>query len=41
MADDEALRRQLVEHGLALARDRTLEAQAARVAAFLRDGAVH
>jgi glycosyltransferase involved in cell wall biosynthesis len=38
VADDEALRRGFVERGLAHARDRTLEAQAARVAAFLRDG---
>lgn len=36
ITDDDGLRRQLVEHGLERARDRTLEAQAARVAAFLR-----
>ena len=35
IADDEGLRRRLVEHGLAHARDRTLEAQAARVARFI------
>jgi glycosyltransferase involved in cell wall biosynthesis len=36
VADDERLRRELVERGLEHARDRTLEAQAAKVAAFLR-----
>jgi hypothetical protein len=36
ISDDEALRRRLSEHGLELARTRTLEAEAARVAAFLR-----
>jgi glycosyltransferase involved in cell wall biosynthesis len=36
VVDDEELRRRLVERGLDHARDRTLEAQAARVAAFLR-----
>ena len=36
MADDERLRVELVERGLEHARDRTLEAQAAKVAAFLR-----
>lgn len=36
VADDEGLRLGLVERGLEHARDRTLEAQAARVAAFLR-----
>jgi len=36
VADDAELRTRLVEHGLERARDRTLEAQAARVAAFLR-----
>ena len=36
VADDDLLRARLAEHGLEQARDRTLEAQAARVAAFLR-----
>jgi glycosyltransferase involved in cell wall biosynthesis len=36
ISDDEALRRRLSERGLELARTRTLEAEAARVAAFLR-----
>jgi glycosyltransferase involved in cell wall biosynthesis len=36
LADDEELRSGLVQRGLALARERTLEAEAARVAAFLR-----
>lgn len=36
VADDKRLRLELVERGLEHARDRTLEAQAARVAAFLR-----
>jgi glycosyltransferase involved in cell wall biosynthesis len=36
ITDEADIRRQLVEHGLERARDRTLEAQAARVAAFLR-----
>jgi glycosyltransferase involved in cell wall biosynthesis len=36
VTDDAGLRRRLAEHGLEHARDRTLEAQAARVAAFLR-----
>jgi glycosyltransferase involved in cell wall biosynthesis len=36
VADDERLRLELVERGLEHARDRTLEAQAAKVAAFLR-----
>jgi glycosyltransferase involved in cell wall biosynthesis len=36
LADDEELRSQLVAHGLELARERTLEKEAARVAAFLR-----
>lgn len=36
VADHGDLRSRLVEHGLERARDRTLEAQAARVAAFLR-----
>jgi glycosyltransferase involved in cell wall biosynthesis len=36
LADDSPLRTRLVERGLERARDRTLEAQAARVAAFLR-----
>jgi glycosyltransferase involved in cell wall biosynthesis len=39
IADDEALRRRLAERGLELARNRTLEAEAARVAAFLQDSA--
>ena len=37
LADDADLRARLVERGLELARGRTLEAEAARVAAFLRD----
>jgi glycosyltransferase involved in cell wall biosynthesis len=37
LADDEELRARLVERGLELARERTLEAEAVRVAAFLRD----
>jgi D-inositol-3-phosphate glycosyltransferase len=37
ISDDEALRRRLSEHGLELARTRTLEAEAGRVAAFLLD----
>jgi glycosyltransferase involved in cell wall biosynthesis len=36
LVDDERLRTRLVEHGLALARERTLESEAARVAAFLK-----
>ena len=36
ISDDEALRRRLSEHGLELARTRTLETEAARVASFLR-----
>jgi glycosyltransferase involved in cell wall biosynthesis len=36
IADDETVRTRLVERGLEHARDRTLEAQAARVAEFLR-----
>jgi glycosyltransferase involved in cell wall biosynthesis len=36
LVDDDALRTRLVEHGLGLARERTLENEAARVAAFLR-----
>lgn len=36
LSDDERLRAQLVARGLLLARERTLEAEAARVAAFLR-----
>ena len=36
VSDDDELRRKLVERGLERARDRTLEAQATRVAAFLR-----
>jgi D-inositol-3-phosphate glycosyltransferase len=35
ISDDEALRRRLSERGLELARTRTLEAEAARVASFL------
>jgi glycosyltransferase involved in cell wall biosynthesis len=38
VSDDEALRRRLAERGLELARDRTIEAEAARVATFLRTG---
>ena len=37
LVDDDRLRSQLVEHGLGLARERTLESEAARVAAFLRN----
>jgi glycosyltransferase involved in cell wall biosynthesis len=37
LADDEELRTRLVERGLELARERTLEAEAGRVAAFLRN----
>ena len=37
LAGDDELRRRLVERGLELARDRTLEAEAARVAEFLRN----
>jgi glycosyltransferase involved in cell wall biosynthesis len=37
LVDDEGLRSRLVEHGLGLARERTLESEAARVAAFLRN----
>jgi glycosyltransferase involved in cell wall biosynthesis len=37
IVDDDRLRSQLVEHGLGLARERTLESEAARVAAFLRN----
>jgi glycosyltransferase involved in cell wall biosynthesis len=37
LADDEELRARLVERGLELARDRTLESEAGRVAAFIRD----
>jgi glycosyltransferase involved in cell wall biosynthesis len=36
LVDDEGLRASLVEHGLELAAERTLEKEAARVAAFLR-----
>jgi glycosyltransferase involved in cell wall biosynthesis len=36
ITDDAELRSEFVTHGLALARERTLEAEAARVAAFLR-----
>lgn len=39
LSDDEELRAELVRRGLELARERTLEAEAARVAAFLRDSA--
>ncbi|MGH2921308.1 MAG: glycosyltransferase family 4 protein [Gaiellaceae bacterium] len=35
LADDEELRSRVVEHGLGLARERTLEKEAARAAAFL------
>jgi glycogen(starch) synthase len=35
LADDEELRGRVVEHGLGLARERTLEKEAARAAAFL------
>jgi glycosyltransferase involved in cell wall biosynthesis len=38
LADDEALRERLVVHGLELGRSLTLEAQAERVARFIRDG---
>jgi glycosyltransferase involved in cell wall biosynthesis len=37
LVDDDQLRSRLVEHGLGLARERTLESEAARVAAFLRN----
>jgi glycosyltransferase involved in cell wall biosynthesis len=37
LVDDDLLRSRLVEHGLSLARERTLESEAARVAAFLRN----
>jgi glycosyltransferase involved in cell wall biosynthesis len=37
LVDDDLLRSRLVEHGLGLARERTLESEAARVAAFLRN----
>ena len=37
LVDDNQLRSRLVEHGLGLARERTLESEAARVAAFLRN----
>ena len=37
LADDGELRTRLVQHGLALAGERTLEKEAARVAAFLQD----
>jgi glycosyltransferase involved in cell wall biosynthesis len=37
LVDDDRLRTRLVEHGLDLARERTLEREAARVAAFLRN----
>ena len=37
LADDSALRSRLIAHGLELARTRTLEVEAARVADFLRD----
>jgi glycosyltransferase involved in cell wall biosynthesis len=37
LTDDEALRERLVGRGLELARERTLDAEADRVAAFLRD----
>ena len=37
LADDDELRRRLAARGLDLARERTLEAETARVAAFLRD----
>lgn len=37
LVDDDRLRSRLVEHGLRLARERTLEREAARVAAFLRN----
>jgi glycosyltransferase involved in cell wall biosynthesis len=40
LSDDPELRQRVVEHGLDLARARTLEAEAARVAAFLRDRAL-
>ena len=38
LADDEVLRGRLAVHGLELAGERTLEKEAARVAAFLRNG---
>ena len=37
LVDDDQLRSRLVEHGLGLARERTLESEAARVAAFIRN----
>lgn len=37
LVDDDRLRSRLVEHGLGLARERTLESEAARVAAFIRN----
>jgi glycosyltransferase involved in cell wall biosynthesis len=37
LVDDDRLRSRLVEHGLGLARERTLEREAERVAAFLRN----
>jgi glycosyltransferase involved in cell wall biosynthesis len=37
LVDDDLLRSRLVEHGLGLARERTLESESARVAAFLRN----
>jgi hypothetical protein len=37
MSEDSELRDRLIEAGLNLARARTLEAEAGRVAAFLRD----
>ena len=37
LVDDDRLRAGLVQHGLGLARERTLESEAARVAAFLRN----
>jgi hypothetical protein len=40
MTDDADLRAQLTERGLELARARTLEAEAARVVAFLRHPAL-
>jgi glycosyltransferase involved in cell wall biosynthesis len=39
VSDDEPLRRRIVDRGLELARERTIEAEAARVAAFLREHA--
>jgi glycosyltransferase involved in cell wall biosynthesis len=40
LQDDPELRDRLVDHGLRLARDRTLEANASRVARFIRDDVV-